>query len=101
MIIQIGPWIWLWTDMNLGDVDLAHLIDAQCGENNNEEAFLFSAIFLIFVLKYGFCTSVKMNLWPVEHFCPPFFFPDQHGGQKCSTCQRFISIEVLLTKSIL
>ena len=22
-------------------------------------------------------TSEKMNLWPVEHFFPPFFFPDQ------------------------
>ena len=26
---------------------------------------------------------------------------EKNGGKKCSTCQRFISIEVLLTKSIL
>ena len=26
-------------------------------------------------LKYGFCKKylIKMNLWPGEHFCPPFF----------------------------
>ena len=48
-------------------------------------------------------TSVQTNLWPVEHFCPPFF-PDQHwsgadlekknGGEKCSTGQRFIYVKV-------
>ena len=49
--IHRGPWIWLWTDMNLGDIDLAHSIDAQCGEIINEGEFLFSAISSIFVLK--------------------------------------------------
>ena len=41
-----------------------------------------------------------MNLWPVEPFCPPFF-PDQcsadlekKSGQKGSTGQRFICMEV-------
>ena len=46
-----------------------------------------------------------MNLWPVEHFVLGFFqistYMEKNGGHKCSTGQRFISIEVLLTKSIL
>ena len=32
---------------------------------------------------------------------PPALIWKKNGGQKCSTGQRFISIEVLLTKSIL
>ena len=48
-------------------------------------------------------TSIEMNLWPVEHFCPPFFFQisadlEKNGGQKCSTGQRFIFTEVTFYK---
>ena len=44
-----------------------------------------------------------MNLWPVEHFCPPFFNQsgtdlEKTGGQKCSTGQRFIFTEVTFYK---
>ena len=47
-----------------------------------------------------------MNLWPVEHFCPPFFSRsalistdlEKNGGQKCSTGQRFIFTEVTFYK---
>ena len=38
-----------------------------------------------------------MNLWPVEHFCPPFFSSadlEKKWEQKCSTGQRFICTEV-------
>ena len=44
-----------------------------------------------------------MNLWPVEHFCLPFFFQisvdlRKYGGQKCLTGQRFIFTEVTFYK---
>ena len=47
-----------------------------------------------------------MNLWPVEHFCPPFFSRsvlisadlEKNGGQKCSTGQRFIFTEATFYK---
>jgi hypothetical protein len=56
------------------------------------------------LLKYGFCkklhTSIQMNLWPVEPFCPDFFsrsalhWSGKKRGQKGSTGQRFICMEV-------
>ena len=40
-----------------------------------------------------------MNLWPVEPFCPHFFFQisadlEKKWGQKCSTGQSFICTKV-------
>ena len=47
-------------------------------------------------------TLIEMNLWPVEHFCPPFFQIsanlEKNGGQTCSTVQRFIFTEVTFYK---
>ena len=50
-------------------------------------------------LMYGFC---KKSLWKNEPLTSwtLFFWSGKKRGKKCSTGQRFISIEVLLTKSI-